>query len=160
MNQPPGVQPGATVWLHTGTYLGNFTSRLTGNGANPITVRGGAGERAILDGVPTPSGHVLTINGAYTIFRDFEVTNSHPTRVITNTGSNPADARGEGVGMYGQGVKLINLVIHDTGQGVGNWGAAPDGEVYGSIIFTTAGMHRIAGTATASTRKIRPAKNT
>jgi hypothetical protein len=105
------------------------------DGANPITVRGGAGERAILDGVPTPSGHVLTINGAYTTFRDFEVTNSHPTRVITNTGSNPADARGEGVGMYGQGVKLINLVIHDTGQGVGNWGAAPDGEVYGSIIF-------------------------
>ena len=34
-----------------------------------------------------------------------------------------------------QGVKLINLVIHDTGQGVGNWSAAPDGEVYGCIIF-------------------------
>ena len=135
LNQPASVQPGATIWLHAGTYRGNFTSRLAGTAANPITVRGAAGERAILDGVPTPSGHVLTINGAHAIYRDFEVTNSYATRVITSTGSNPTDARGEGVGMFGQGVKLVNLVIHDTGQGVGNWSAAPDGEVYGSIIF-------------------------
>jgi hypothetical protein len=120
---------------HGGTYRGNFTSRLTGTSAAPITVRGATGERAVLDGVPAPSRHVLTVNGAHVIFRDIEVTNSHATRVITNTGSNPTDARGEGVGMYGQGVKLVNLVIHDTGQGVGNWSAAPDGEVYGCIIF-------------------------
>ena len=68
LNQPSSVQPGATIWLHAGTYRGNFTSRLAGNAANPITVRAAAGERAILDGVPTPSGHVLTINGAS---RDF-----------------------------------------------------------------------------------------
>jgi len=135
LNQPSSVQPGATIWLHAGTYRGNFTSRLAGNGASPITVRGAMGERAILDGVAMPSTHVLAINGAYSIFRDFEVTNSYATRVITTTGSNPADARGEGVGMYGQGVKLINLVIHDTGQGVGNWSSAPDGEVYGCVIF-------------------------
>ena len=55
--------------------------------------------------------------------------------MITDTGSNPADARGSGVGMYAEGVKLINLVVHDTGVGVGNWSPAPDGEVYGCIIF-------------------------
>jgi hypothetical protein len=135
LNQPSSVQSGATIWLHAGTYRGNFTSRLTGTAASPIMVRGAPGERAILDGVGTPNGHVLTVNGSYTIYRDFEVTNSYATRVITSTGSNPPDARGEGVGMYGPGVKLVNLVIHDTGQGVGNWAGASDGEVYGSIIF-------------------------
>src|SRR5262245_37174151 len=26
LNQPSSVQPGATIWLHAGTYRGNFTS--------------------------------------------------------------------------------------------------------------------------------------
>jgi hypothetical protein len=146
LNQPSAVQPGATIWLHAGTYRGNFTSRLAGTAASPITVRGAAGERAILDGVPTPSGHVLTINGAFSIFRDFEVTNSFATRVITSTGSNPTDARGEGVGMYGQGVKLVNLVIHDTGH------TDPSSS-------TTAGTRRIAAMATASTRRTKPERS-
>lgn len=133
--QPEIVTPGATIWLHDGMYLGPFSSSLTGEAANPITVRGYPGERAVLDSVSTPSAEALTVNGAHSIFQDLEVTNSFITRVITSTGSNPADARGAGVGMYAAGVKLINLVIHDTGQGVGNWSPASDGEVYGCIIF-------------------------
>jgi Right handed beta helix region len=133
--QPAAVHPGATLWLHGGVYKGTFTSALAGEMANPITVRGAPGEHAVLDGVDAPNAQVLTINGAYSIFRDFEVTNSFATRVIMSTGSNPPDARGSGVGMYGKGVKLIDLVIHDTGVGVGNWSPAPDGEVYGCIIF-------------------------
>jgi hypothetical protein len=135
LGQPSTVQPGATIWLHGGVYKGAFTSALTGADENPITVRGYPGDRAVLDGVDTPSAQVLTINGAYSVFRDFEVTSSFATRVVASTGSNPADARGSGVGMYAKGVKLINLVIHDTGVGVGNWSPASDGEVYGCIIF-------------------------
>jgi hypothetical protein len=135
LSQPSGVQPGATLWLHGGVYQGEFTSSLTGDPANPITVSGYPGEHAVLDGAPNPNGQVLTINGAYSIFRDFEVMSSDATRVITSTGSNPSDARGSGVGMYAPGSKLVNLVIHDTGQGVGNWSPASDGETYGCIIF-------------------------
>lgn len=82
-----------------------------------------------------PNSQVLTVNGAYANFRDFEVTSSFATRVITSTGSNPPDARGSGIGMYAPGAKLIDLVVHDTGVGVGNWSPASDGEVYGCIIF-------------------------
>jgi len=32
-------------------------------------------------------------------------------------------------------VKLINCVIHDTGQGISSWAAAPDFEAYGNIVF-------------------------
>jgi hypothetical protein len=133
--QPSSVKPGATLWLHDGVYKGNFTSALKGDAANPVTVRGYPGEHPVLDGVTKPSSGVLDVNGAYSIFRDFEVTSSFATRVITNTGSNPPDARGPGVSMYAPGVKLINLVVHDVGVGVGNWSPAPDGEVYGCIIF-------------------------
>jgi hypothetical protein len=132
---PASVKPGATVWVHGGVYKGPLTSRLAGVAGSLIVVRAAPGERAILDGVDAPNSEVLTINGAYSVFQDLEVTNSFATRVIASTGSNPPDARGAGVGMYGPGVKLVNAIIHDTGVGVGNWSPAPDGEVYGSIIF-------------------------
>jgi long-chain acyl-CoA synthetase len=135
LGQPSSVHPGATLWLHDGVYQGSFTSSLTGDATHPITVGGYPGEHAVLDGVTVPNSQVLTVNGAYSIFRDFEVTNSFATRVITSTGSNPADARGAGIGMFAPGSKLIDLVVHDTGVGVGNWTPASDGEVYGCIIF-------------------------
>jgi hypothetical protein len=46
-------------------------------------------------------------------------------------------SRGEwsGVWVHASRTKLINLVIHDNGDGVGLWRSAVDAEVYGCIIF-------------------------
>jgi hypothetical protein len=132
------VRPGDTVWLRGGVYrrapgpayngvTALYVSTLTGTAAAPIVVRQYPGERATLDGNLGPSLPVLVVDGSYTWFWGFEITNSHPQRSST---------RGGGVDTYGHHNRFINLVIHDTGQGVGFWATsqADDSEVYGSII--------------------------
>jgi hypothetical protein len=132
------VQPGDTVWLRGGTYVGIFTSSLTGTLGSPIQVRQYPGERATVDGGTNPPSYntaVLTINGAYTWYWGFEVTNSNTSRTNSTTGSAPPNQRALGFDVYGVGTKLINLVIHDTGQGVGLWTTATDSEVNGCLIY-------------------------
>jgi hypothetical protein len=43
--------------------------------------------------------------------------------------------RAVGVSVFGPGVKLINMVVHDTRQGVGLWTSAGDTEAYGNLIY-------------------------
>ena len=115
------VRPGDTVWLRGGVYRrpasldshgdpAIFVSTLTGTAAAPIVVRQYPGERATLDGNLAPSAPVLLVNGSYTWYWGFEITNSDPNRYV---------ARGDGIDSYGHHNRFINLVIHDTGQGVG-----------------------------------------
>src|SRR5512143_555213 len=75
LNQPSAVQPGDTIWLRGGTYVGHFTSNLNGNSSSPITVRQYAGERATLDGNDGTSNPTLIIQGSYAWFWGFEVMN-------------------------------------------------------------------------------------
>jgi hypothetical protein len=103
-------------------------------------VRQYPGERATLDGNVNPlvlgsNKHVLTVNGAYTWYWGFEVTDSNPNRYNPTPGSNPVDVRNPGVGVWGPGTKIINLVIHDTGQGMSPTSVAKDSEYYGNIIY-------------------------
>jgi hypothetical protein len=138
LSQSRAVQPGDTIWLRGGTYLGIFTSSLTGTAASPIRVRQYPGERATLDGGTTPPSYgaaVLTINGAYTWYMGFEVTDSDASRTNPNTGSNPPNERAVGLNVYAPGTRLIDMVIHDTGQGVGLWSSATDSEVTGCLIY-------------------------
>ena len=37
--------------------------------------------------------------------------------------------------MSGPGTKIINCVVHDTGQGIDFWSSAVDAELYGNIIY-------------------------
>ena len=85
------VRPGDTVWLRGGVYQraavedseGNivlYVSTLAGTADAPIVVRQYPGERATLDGVLAPSVPVLVVNGHYSWFWGFEITNSHPDR--------------------------------------------------------------------------------
>ncbi len=139
LSHPGAVQPGDTIWLRGGTYTGNFTSSLKGTAKAPIVVRQYPGERATLDGNVNPSvlgsnKHVLTVNGAYTWYWGFEVTDSNPNRYNPTPGR-PADLRNPGVGVWGPGTKIINLVIHDTGQGMSPTSVATDSEYYGNIIY-------------------------
>ncbi len=120
------ARPGDTIWLRGGTYKGPFTSVLAGTSSALITVRQYPGERAILDCEDMAQAAILVINGSWAIFRDFEITCSNPDRTQT---------RPSGVAIYGPNTKLVNVVIHDTGSGIGAWTPALDAEVYGCIIY-------------------------
>jgi uncharacterized protein YkwD len=121
------ARPGDTIWLRAGVYRGALDSTVSGTAGAPITIRSYPGERAVFDcdgrDQPLP---MITVNGTFTHFRDFEVTCTDPDR----TKPRPA-----GLGLFGQGTKLINLVIHDTGIGVSGWTPAIDAEIYGCIIY-------------------------
>jgi hypothetical protein len=123
------ARPGWTVWLRGGTYrVGAITSTLAGTEHAPITVRSVPGEAAVIDGV-SAVGAVLTLNGAWTLYRDFEVTNSNPWR------SGGVLNRAVGIDVHGANVKLVNLVVHDLAGGLGIWSDAVDAEAYGNIIY-------------------------
>ena len=133
--QPATVKPGDTIWLAGGTYVGHFTSKLTGSTREPIVVRQAEGERAILDGNDGTNSVTLLINGSDAWFWGFEITNSDPTRATAATGNTTPARRGEGVNLFGPRTKLINMVIHDTAQGVLSTAMAPDAEISGNLIF-------------------------
>ena len=80
------VQPGDTVWLRGGTYRGPVRSTVSGKAGAPVIVRQYPGERAIVDGAGTPPrGSVLEVRGPWTVYWGFEITNSDPTRVTTDS---------------------------------------------------------------------------
>ena len=143
------IQPGNTVDLRGGTYTlatssGQYgwTSTVSGTASNPVLITSYPGEWAVLDGnvtgAPTSTTNttLLKINGNYTWFENFEITNSETdNRLISDSGSNPSDRRANSVDDLATGTKLIDLVIHDTGQGIGGWSNGNDNEYYGNILY-------------------------
>jgi len=80
---------------------------------------------------------IITVNGADTIYRDFEVMSSNPVRatsIFVDASESPT-FRGDGFTVYGPRTKFINLVVHDAQQGFGAWTAATDNEFYSNIIY-------------------------
>jgi PKD repeat protein len=142
LSQPSAVHPGDTIWLRGGTYVGTYTSYLSGTASQPIVVRQYPGERAKLDGGTANTSVLLTVSGSYTWFWGFEITSSSTDRASTQTGSSPTDlnrpyecisnAQQPGSGV---GIKIINMVIHNCGQGIGIWQDATNSEIYGSLIY-------------------------
>jgi hypothetical protein len=139
------VAPGSTVWLRGGVYkipapsLG-FISTLSGTAQNPVRVASFPGEWAVIDGNLSQSGTknetILKINGGYVWFMNFEVTNTETAnRKIDVSGSNPPQRRGTAINDYSTGTKLINLVIHDAGQGIGAWASGTNNEYYGNVVY-------------------------
>jgi len=122
---PSSVRGGDTIWLAPGVYRGPFVSRLTGTPERPVVVRGLPGGRVALDGEGAHEP-VLTIEGGYTMYRDFEVFNSRPS----------ADADSSNVVSRAPGTRLVGLVIHDASStGIGLWSEAPDSEIAGCLLF-------------------------
>lgn len=121
------VGPGDLLWLTGGTYAGNFRSELSGTADAFIVVAQFPGDRAILDGARNSNLAVLRVDGAYTVYWGFEVTNSTPDL--------PGQVKGTGVDVFGPYTKLINLVVHHTGNGFGVWTPALEAEVYGNLIY-------------------------
>ena len=124
------VGPGSTVWLRDGEYYGVFNSHLTGTQQAPVVVRQFPGERAILidQRARAPLG-TLNVYGAWTVYRDFEITNTNPERGFS-TQFRPMAIYAEGAN-----TKFVNLIIHDTGMGIGLWKEAVDSQLYGNIIY-------------------------
>jgi hypothetical protein len=134
LDHPSAVQPGDTIWLRGGTYANPpYTSRLAGTSASPIIVRQYPGERAILDGNYNGNWYTLEIKGQYTWFWGFEIFNSDPTR-WTSDGEKPP-RRGAGVLQNGDGTRMINLIVHDTSQGVITAEGATDARIYGCLFY-------------------------
>src|SRR5512143_2794335 len=142
LSGPAAVHPGDTIWLRGGTYSGIFNSYLNGTSAAPIIVRQYPGERAKLDGGAANTPTLLTVWGSYTWFWGFEITSSSTDRVSLQTGPSPSDlnrphtaiqnAQNAGSGV---GIKIINMVIHNCGQGIGLWQDAANSEAYGNLIY-------------------------
>lgn len=132
LNHPAMVAPGDVIWLRGGVYTGYFTSELNGTTNTYITVAQYPTERATLaDNRQFASGATLQVNGSWTIFKGFEVCNTHPDR----TSSGSASFRPMGLQVEGHHIKCVNLVIHDTGHGIGFWDTATDSELYGCLIY-------------------------
>ncbi len=130
LRQPSGVAPGDTIWLRGGTYgdssgLTEFKSYLKGTVERPITVRQFPHERATILGI-------LYIYGESTWYWGFEITSTVTDR---SGDTNGASKNFNSLDCYAPNTRLINLVVHDTRQGLGMWSEAPDSEAYGNIIY-------------------------
>lgn len=137
LNHPSSVKPGDTIFLRGGTYTGAFTGRLVGTTTQPIRVRPYLGERVILDAAGTTTGPFYGA-GQSTWYENLEFTNTQATkRVSAQSGGSPTDISIEAtrVTIDAKEIKLINAIIHDLGQGIGNWSTATSSEIYGSIIY-------------------------
>ena len=128
--QPATVVPGDTIWMMGGTYTGPFVSKLTGTSTKPVVLRQLAGQRATVDGR-------FEIDGSYTYYWGFEVMDSDPKRVTTIAGSDPADLPRQNVTVFVLGPfnKIINMVIHDLGDGLFAGSAAQGLEITGSVFY-------------------------
>ncbi len=134
---PGVVQPGDTIWLHAGTYRGGFVSRLTGRPGTPIVVRGERAARVTIDTYPRDDkdNGLFLLLGADVVYRDFEVTCSHPRRETKIAGSWPADIRRGSVDIRGNRISAVNLVVHDCASGFGFWAEGEGGEISGCLIY-------------------------
>lgn len=130
---PRSVQPGDTIWLRGGTYVGGFTSRLRGAANKSIVLRQAMGERATIDCREEKRSALFVVDGDWTTFWGFELTCSDPRRISALPGH--GDMNRGGIHCRASHVKFINLVVHDTGGAFGLWSEGEGGEVYGCIAY-------------------------
>jgi PKD repeat protein len=112
------------LFLLTGT---TYTIDRGWNGTLPAAHGAGA--------LVTTNVVTLAVYGSNTWFMGFELTNSGGFRSNPVAGSLPPNRLGFSMDVYGPGTKILNMVIHDAGQGIGLWTAATGAEATGNIIF-------------------------
>ena len=142
---PSSIEPGATIYLRGGSYLFpgdlyGYDSYLEGTEEEPITVTRYEDEWPVIDGNLTSkqikNKSVLKIHGNFVYYKDFEITNTETTnRKVDEEGSGFEERRGTSVEDYAEGTKVINLILHDTGQGISGWQTGTNNEYYGNVIY-------------------------
>lgn len=122
--------PGDTIWIHGGTYLSNYTSQLVGSAISPIMVQQYTNEVAVLNGNGNYGGTGLAIESSYVWYVGFEIMNDYADRNVV---------RDAGVGFNsstpGTGNKLINVILHDTGNAIFVSNQSTNAEVTGCVIY-------------------------
>jgi hypothetical protein len=78
---------------------------------------------------------LFLLQGADAVYRDFEVTCSHPGRETSIPGSWPADIHRGSVDVRGDRISAINLVVHDCASGFGFWAEGEGGQISGCLIY-------------------------
>lgn len=136
------IGPGDTLWLREGSYRRTFEVvgkgypvHLAGTKGSPIHVRPYKKEHVIIDG-----GLNIQPPSAYVWIHDLEVTVTDPRpkdpvpkdKSYQNT-NRPLG--GVNLDSATAGCKLINLVIHDNGEGIRLFQPATDVEVHGCLIY-------------------------
>ncbi len=116
--------------MYVKTAMGNVVSVVRGwNGTKPVLHMRGVGVMFV--------GSVMYVGGGNVFFRDLEIMSSDPARRTQIPGSEPIDIqRGTGFNVQAAGVKLINVVVHDTGDAIGFSTAARDSEISGALLYS------------------------
>ena len=128
LNVDSPAKPGELVILKEGRYSGRFVSNVRGTLDSPIIFAGEPGKRTIIEGIykEGEQDHALFIDQSRWVeFRDLEITASSENRNTLTSG----------LQIYGQNTKIINCIIHDTGQAIFSSSAAINNELYGNIIY-------------------------
>ena len=147
--QPASVHPGDTIWVRGGIYIPanpswpSLECYLQGNSSAPIIVRAYPGERPVFQEDPQyNNSYDQTIlfqqSGGYVWFWGIEIRSTSTARYTNVTGSDPTPTQlplPNSVQIGAPGVKLINMIIHDTRGGMGLFAAAVNAEAYGCIIY-------------------------
>jgi hypothetical protein len=91
------------------------------------------GAEAHANGSPViQAGPQLWVTGTNTIYRDFEIKNSHTER---DANVSAFYARGTGLFVTGGGNSFINMIVHDNGLGIFTGSATNNTLLYGLLVF-------------------------
>lgn len=127
------IQPGDTVWLRGGTYGGTYRATVSGTAGRFVVFRQYPGERATIDARGAAgTASTLTVEGAYTAFWGFEITNSNTTRSVSFSGN---AGRAHGIYNKASHTRYINLTVHDAGVALYSSPTTYDVEVAGSLFY-------------------------
>lgn len=141
------VNPGDTVWLMDGIYVGLYNFVAPGISGSYVTVRPLTDSffptyAARVDtsaGNSQPDGDTapgITVSGNYIQIQDLEIFNSNPQRISTVPGSNTPDIPVTGgMTLTGVGAKIINCSVHDNNaNGILSFNDTGT-LIYGTIIY-------------------------
>ncbi len=134
LNQPAAVHAGDTIWLRGGTYTTAVHQPSEGHRGQPH--HRAAVHRASARGstaTTTATQTTLIILGPVHLVLGFRGLQLRPTR-YTSDGDCPP-RRGPGTQNSGNGTRMINMIVHDTSQGVLTGEDATDSRIYGTLFY-------------------------
>jgi len=143
------IQPGDTVYLHTGTYPSHVDFTRSGTASQPIIYRNYNNQYVALDGGTDNYNHaVVVISANYVWLWGLRITSSATTKDNGNNGGGsyswPTNIlQPEGImtnNSAGSGLshdcKLIHCVVDNNRQGLSSWIESKNIEVYGCVFFS------------------------
>ncbi len=130
------AQPGDTIWIAGGVYMGSYLAVVSGSEGAPITIRPLPGQRVIIDSnVDGEQTTALRIDSRWTDFHDLQTISSNSNRGSIEE-EMPDVNGGSGVAIFGANTNLYNFIVNDNiGGGIDFWKTAVDGTLHGNIVY-------------------------